>query len=301
MKFSDTDHEGIDEVVNEAMHRQAHFHGDASGIFHHREGNNSSNHFHSGDFGHHVPGSPSQSYKSFKKLTGQKRTTSLDHAILPPDPFAPPPPPYRGFKALMSAEQKMQMEFNKSQAEAKQANPESSMARAKTAPSLSGSKGRPSSVTGSKLRLSPMKVRPQSSMTLIGGASSLGGIGTVSTGGGVPEVLDNIWSASVLGGGLESKSKNSLPGSGSRTWMHQELGKAYRHPKKKLWLHTRSLPNIFPGSRLLQSRAASRGLLSFHSPSRLGSPSRLDTPIGSVLDMSYGLSMSVLNNSSNVL
>jgi hypothetical protein len=307
MKFSDTDHEGIDEVVSDAMHHQPHARPVAGGIFHRHGHDDGADHFRTGEFGHHhAHGSPSQSYRSFKKLTGQKRTTSLDHAILPPDPFAPPPPPYRGFKALMSAEQKMQMEYNKSLAEANQADAGSTtMARARTAPSMSASAGRPSSGSGSKLRLSPMKVRPQSSMALNGGASSLGGIGNMSTSGGVPEVLDNIWSASVLGGDVgglpQSSSSRSLLGGGSRSWMHQELGKAYRHPKKKLWLHTRSLPNIFPGSRILQSRAASRGSAIFHSPSRLGSPSRLDTPVGSVLDMSYGLSMSVLNNSSNVL
>ena len=104
--------------------------------------------------------------------------------------------------------------------------------------------------------------------------------------------------------------------------MHKQLGKSYKKPTKTKYpnflgrnRHTQSVPLLSMG----QSRSGSLygpasivggrpSTSSFYGGgtrpgSSLLSPSRLNTPsaVGSMLDMSYGLSMNVLNNSSNIL
>ena len=102
MKFADDDNTGLSHVQDDSRPK--------SRTLSRADLKNAAEHLHHSHYdpvtGTHK--SPGFSYKSFKSLSGQKRTTRLDGAMLPPDPFAPPPPPYRGFKANMSSEQKMQ-------------------------------------------------------------------------------------------------------------------------------------------------------------------------------------------------
>ena len=104
--------------------------------------------------------------------------------------------------------------------------------------------------------------------------------------------------------------------------MHTQLGISYKKPKKKTHgafsgrsHHSLSVPWLLNGHSRGASLHGSASFVKFRPStgsyygdgakisSSLLSPSRLYTPsnVGSVLDMSYGLSMNVLNNSSNVL
>ena len=263
--------------------------------------------------------SPGFSYKSFKSLSGQKRTTRLDRAMLPPDPFAPPPPPYRGFKANMSSEQKMQFVRSQSTSALLQGKEELTTANGSRSPTIEKS--------------ASQSILPVAS-TALDGTSTLGEVlstdsaqidtnedavfvmpeqlfpevaesGASMEKATIPAVFPELkeeWSEIVWG-----EPRKGVSQGGTRTWMHDQLGIAYIHPLKKKSRDEangiQSLPNLFPLPSMSRQGNRSRGSSIFPSPSRLGSPSRLERPatVGSMMDLSYGLSVSVLNNSSNVL
>ena len=329
MKFADHDEEELTDVLDHAHgghHDPKLAANKMHNILHHsnHHGSHASAAAHEMTLHHHgmVLERPSILYQSFKVLTGQKRSIKMDHTQLPYDPFATP----RDTRPRFKSNRNYRLRSTRGSEH---------LSRASTAPSGVFSEA----TLGPKfnVKLSPIKGRPTTSSAII---SNIGIIGTGEP-KGVDVTLFAQSMSTILRpeSSLMQNNVNTKNNSGNnspvfqrkstnttyeptRSWMHKQLGKSYKKPTKAKYpnflgrnRHTQSVPLLSMG----QSRSGSLygpasivggrpSTSSFYGGgtrpgSSLLSPSRLNTPsaVGSMLDMSYGLSMNVLNNSSNVL